>query len=45
VQGDQVGAELTDGVLTVKIPKKTEVQPRKIEVKSGPSLPKSNVPS
>jgi HSP20 family protein len=35
VQSDQVQAELTDGVLTVKIPKKTEVQPKKIEVKSG----------
>jgi HSP20 family protein len=35
VAGDQVQAELNDGVLTVKIPKKTEVQPKRIEVKAG----------
>lgn len=35
VAGDQVQAELTNGVLTVKIPKKAEVQPKRIEVKSG----------
>ena len=35
VAGDQVQAEMNDGILTVKIPKKAEVQPRKIEVKSG----------
>ncbi len=28
---------MSDGILTVKIPKKTEVQPKKIEVKSGKS--------
>jgi HSP20 family protein len=37
VAGDQVQAEMNDGILTVKLPKKTEVQPRKIEVKSGRS--------
>jgi HSP20 family protein len=37
VAGDQVEAELTDGVLTVKIPKKAETQPKRIAVKSGPS--------
>ena len=35
VAGDQVQAEMNDGVLTVKIPKKTEVQPKRIEVKPG----------
>lgn len=38
VAADQVQAELTDGVLTVKIPKKTEVQPKRIEVKSGKTV-------
>ena len=43
---DQVAAELTDGVLNVKIPKKAEVQPKRIEVKAGPSLPgKPGAPS
>jgi HSP20 family protein len=46
VAGDQVAAELTDGVLTVKLPKKTEAQPKRIEVKAGPSLPsKPTTPS
>jgi HSP20 family protein len=36
VQGDQVSASLTDGVLTVKVPKRAEAQPRKIAVSSGP---------
>jgi HSP20 family protein len=35
VAGDQVQAEMSDGILTVKIPKKAEVQPKRIEVKSG----------
>jgi HSP20 family protein len=37
VATDQVQADMTDGVLTVKIPKKAEVQPKRIEVKSGKS--------
>jgi HSP20 family protein len=37
IAGDQVQAELTDGVLTVKLPKKAEVQPKRIEVKSSKS--------
>jgi HSP20 family protein len=35
VAGDQVQADLSDGVLTVTIPKKAEAQPKRIEVKSG----------
>ncbi len=38
VAADQVQADLTDGILTVKLPKKAEVQPRKIEVKAGKSI-------
>jgi HSP20 family protein len=46
VAGDQVQAEMSDGVLTVKIPKKGEVQPRKIEVRAGkPSEPKPGKPN
>lgn len=37
VASDQVEAEMTDGVLTVKIPKRAEAQPKKIAVKSGAS--------
>jgi HSP20 family protein len=35
VASDQVQAEMNDGILTVKLPKKAEVQPKRIEVKSG----------
>jgi HSP20 family protein len=46
VVGDEVAAEMTDGILTVRIPKKAEAQPKKIQVKSGPSaLPKPGQPS
>jgi len=38
VASDQVQADMTDGVLTVKIPKRAEVQPKRIEVKSGKPL-------
>jgi HSP20 family protein len=38
VAGDQVEAEMTDGVLTVRIPKKAEAQPKQIPVRSGASL-------
>jgi len=38
VASDQVQADMTDGVLTVKIPKKAEVQPKRIEVKAGKPL-------
>ncbi len=37
VAADQVEAEMTDGVLNVKIPKKAEAQPKRIQVKSGAS--------
>jgi len=33
-----VQADMTDGVLTVKIPKKAEVQPKRIEVRTGKAL-------
>jgi HSP20 family protein len=39
VAADKVEAELTDGVLHVRIPKKAEAQPKRISVKSGPSTP------
>lgn len=32
---DQIEANLKDGVLTVRIPKRAEVRPRKIEVRTG----------
>jgi HSP20 family protein len=38
VAADQVEAEMTDGVLTVKLPKKAEAQPKKIAVKAGGSM-------
>ena len=38
VQGDQVTANMADGVLTVKVPKKAEVQPKRIAVTSGPPV-------
>jgi len=35
VASDQVQADMSDGILTVKIPKKAEAQPKRIEVKTG----------
>jgi len=35
VDGTQIDAQLTDGVLTIKLPKKQEQKSRKIEVKVG----------
>ena len=35
VDGEHVKAELKDGVLTLVVPKKPEVQPRRISLKSG----------
>ena len=35
VASDQVEAEMKDGVLNVKIPKKAQAQPKRIEVKSS----------
>ncbi|MGO8994252.1 MAG: Hsp20/alpha crystallin family protein [Polyangiaceae bacterium] len=43
VASDQVQADMSDGVLTVKIPKKTEVQPKRIEVKAGKPAPDAKV--
>jgi len=45
VQADQVAADMTDGVLTVKVPKRAEVQPKRIEVRSGAAPVKPGVPS
>jgi HSP20 family protein len=39
VAADQVEAELTDGVLNVRIPKKATAQPKRITVKNGPAAP------
>jgi HSP20 family protein len=35
VNPEKVEASLKDGVLTVRIPKRAEVRPRKIEVRTG----------
>jgi HSP20 family protein len=35
VDGEHVGAELKGGVLTLTLPKKPEVQPRRITVGTG----------
>ncbi len=37
VEAERVSAELINGVLTLRIPKRAEVQPRKIVVTSGPA--------
>ena len=37
VDGEHVRAELRDGVLTLVVPKKPEVQPRKIQISAGQS--------
>jgi HSP20 family protein len=36
VDGENVSADLNDGVLTLSVPKKPEVQPRKVAVNTGP---------
>jgi len=35
VDGERLSAELTDGVLTVRVPKHPKAQPRKIEIGAG----------
>jgi HSP20 family protein len=37
VDADHVNAELRDGVLALRVPKKPEAQPKKIELKGGPT--------
>ncbi|MDB4987466.1 MAG: hsp [Myxococcaceae bacterium] len=37
LDSSQIDAQLVDGVLTVRLPKKQEQKPRKIEVRSGPA--------
>lgn len=37
VNGDQIGADFTNGVLTITVPKAQAAQPRRIEVKPAPA--------
>jgi HSP20 family protein len=35
IEGENISAELKDGVLTVHLPKRAEAKPRKIEVRTA----------
>lgn len=43
VSADQIEANLDAGVLTVRLPKRAEVKPRKVEVKGG--SPRAEIPA
>jgi HSP20 family protein len=45
VNGDNVQAQLKNGVLTLTLPKRPEVQPRRIQVASGAVEPKEGIKS
>jgi len=45
VRGDDITADLKDGVLTVKVPKEARALPKKIEVRASAALPEQSVKS
>jgi len=45
VRGDDITADLKNGVLTVRVPKDARALPRKIEVRASAALPEQNAKS